>query len=352
MLHGFSREELVVTDLAFRFLVLACCVVSALAHAIELPRRPLSPYQIFNPGIWEDVPEDSESHIGFSIGPTLQSNPGFLPDSAPPSKADLGVNIALEGASATKLASGRIGIDYAGSYEGFPEDEVSSFSQHDFDLVYRIPVGTAQTMAFRPFGTYMGWQNTSYFGLLGFAVSGMFKAETSSHSLQAAFYEDHFFQDSLADRQGFHIRFDYRWDFSIDDLYLRAMFYLEHNKTGRERLVPNGTLNFSHNDLGVRFSADWNRRWGVLSCLTMLILREDVLTSSYAVNGIGMNKRREDFQIVFRPNVAIPITSRLQLTAWAEINRNFSNFGVGDFEDDNAVNWSTGLSLRAYFSGV
>ncbi len=323
---------------------------------MELPKRPLAPEGVTNPRIYTHLVDDKISFLGASLGPLLSSNPEFLSYSDPPPITQLGSSANLASGFRRDTSFGSIEATYSGIYDIYLSDWRGSYFQHEFDLPLKFSVGPTQYLILRPFGSYHDFRGDAYYGLLGSGLAGTLRSsEGVRHILQASVYEDHFFQDAMTNRQGLHIRFDYRLELSTPVWYARFVVYIEHNKTGRDRNPAiSQSINYSHNDIALSSYARWNLGWISPGLVLQGILREDVLSSTYlnpSVSALPINRRREDFQIVFRPHATLPLSSELQLYAWVELNRNYSNMNVSGYEDDNVMNESAGVTLRYFYSG-
>lgn len=249
---------------------------------------------------------------------------------------------------------GSIAANYFLDVEQRPSVDQYSLISHQVDLPISVHVGRNEDIVFRPIGGFTNLNGLPFKSYAGIGVLGIIYRADYKQSIQGLFYSDHISIPQIAGEDAEHYHFDYSWEFYPRGWIVTTQLEIEHasaDDTTDYAGIP-GTFNNSHTDTVFDFKLQ--KELGILTfgLVGKAGLRLDSGTSRYAIrsSGVIVKTSRIDTQTVLKPSLTIPIFPYVQLYAWYEWNRIFSNIGPDDYIDRNFSNQTVGLALKTYLS--
>lgn len=242
------------------------------------------------------------------------------------------------------FASGNYSLSFNKYFQNAPAD---LFVQ-DLDLPLSVRIGSNEDLRLRPFASHWIFGGKSYYSYLGVGVLGVVFRNKYKQRLQALVYRDYYQSPFLHPQEGYHYRCEYNWEVFPSPWFIRLFASVEHVTAGRDRNSAAGVLiPYSHNDLEVDGFFEYSLKNVILGLTSRFLLREDGQESRYRdSNGTSVTKRREDFQMVLEPSIAIPLKTEAQLVALYRYTERFSNWTYGDYQDKTFANHEVQLSIK------
>ena len=291
--------------------------------------------------------------IFVQTGEMRESNPlgiSFSDNSANPANA-LQVQAAL--GIRQSHDHGSVSGNYSLTNNRYFSNQSLDLFEHDLDIPITLRAGPNEDIVFRPFASYVSISHAPLQAIAGLGVFGVAYRNHYKQSVQGSFYQEKLYPEGLDTQQGAHYRFEYNWELYPSSQFFRFMTYIEHVKAKQD--VDESlslSINYSHTDIGLVFNYEYDFKWFTLGLLPKIIIREDNDNSSYlSTQDLSqLTKRRQDFSFSIQPNLTLPILSSLQLFAWYEWSRIYSNIGPDDYFDRNNLNQVIGIALRGFLN--
>lgn len=249
---------------------------------------------------------------------------------------------------------GSVGYHYQTNYQ---RNAVSN-SYHRWNNSIEVPialhVAQAKDIIFRPIFSYQTLAGKPFNFTYGVGVKGAVYQDHYVQSVQALLYTDHIFVAKYSPEAGAHYRFEYAWDFYPKNWFISSLVAIEHVSAGSPTsyLGKVGTFEMSHNDFILDFKFDREFSKFTFGIDPRLVARLDTNGSTYthAFENTLVSKSREDWEIDLKANISMPIFPSVQLFAWYEWTKVFSNFGHTDYVNRNFTNQTLGLGLKTSLS--
>ncbi|MBI3543807.1 MAG: TonB-dependent receptor [Deltaproteobacteria bacterium] len=260
------------------------------------------------------------------------------------------------GARADALMNAQRWVPWGSLGASYRFGERTHFAAHEFDLLEHelearaaARVGPREDLSARLLGSYSSLGGHVLGTTYGGSVSGAIYRPDYKQSVQGMLYIEHLAPSFLAPQEGKHFRFEYAWEFFPPDWLVKFLGSFEHVEASHDTITTG--ITYSHNDVGVEFSVQHDFKLFMLAFSPKTVLRTDADVSSFqSPQGQAVTKRRNDYLVSLTPTLIIPLLPYLQLNAWYEWYRVFSNIGPNDYVDRNFQNQTVGVALKAYLS--
>jgi hypothetical protein len=290
--------------------------------------------------------EGSAGHESNPTGSALSQ--GVHPDSD-------AVNSVFFGDLTRAFTSGNsLGLNLAATTNTYFSAHSADFWENDVDIPFTLQVGTNEDMLIHPIGRYSEYGGATYESMAGFALTGVTYETSYKQSVQTSIFVNHYFIDVVGPEGGTHFRFEYNWEFYPENYYIHFLAFIEHTSAGDDTLTfPASDIPYSNNQLGTSVNLDYRFHGFTLSFNPSFTFRIDDNPSIYQVTDFFGNtsitsKLRQDKMIDLKARVSFPISRNLEVIAFYDYNRVYSNIGVEDYFDRNYQDQTVGIGFRTF----
>lgn len=250
---------------------------------------------------------------------------------------------------------GSVAVHFTGSYDHYFSATQYTLWDNNLELPLAIHVSSNKDLVVRPFTGYTHMGTGPLRFLYGVGVVGAVYKASYTQSVQGLVYADRILVPAISDEQGAHYRFEYQWDFYPKNWFFSTMISVEHvSATPASQLFGSGGFfEMSHTDSGVNFKVERDFSRFTLGFVPQLVFRTDsqaTIVNAPAVGVSTTSKRRQDYDVSLMTDLTIPLLPSLQLYAWYEWRRIFSDFGPGDYVDRNYNDQTVGVGVKTSLS--
>lgn len=295
--------------------------------------------------------------VSGQTGLSREVNPNALSISDPSANSsssmalNTGINILIQ----RGFDFGSVATNYSFTSNKYFAAHTGDFTSHGLDVPVSFRVDTNADFILKPFASYLTLGNRPYQVAGGVGLVGWIYRTDYNQSITGSVFKDNYYPQELTAQEGTHFRLEYNWEFYPESWFLRFNGAFEHVSASSDiDSTVLQAITYSHNDLSLQLSAEYNLRKVIFGFSPRVIIRQDDNVSTYAPltgnTGVPIGKRRQDFQVTLTPSLTLPITNLFQLYAWYELNRIYSNLNSNDYTDRNIVNQTLGLAIRATVS--
>ncbi|MBI3555739.1 MAG: hypothetical protein HY074_05715 [Deltaproteobacteria bacterium] len=168
--------------------------------------------------------------------------------------------------------------------------------------------------------------------------------------MQGLIFFDKLAPSALRAQQGEHFRFEYSWEFFPPAWTFKSLISIEHVDAENDAIsvgIPN-----SHTDMGLALGMQYDFKLFTLAFNPKIVYRKDSSVSNYTspIDGSQVAKGRADTLVTLQPMITVPIVPYLQLMAWYQWERIYSNIGPTDYTDRNYLNQSVAVATKVFLS--